>query len=562
MKMKTVSKYCVAACILSGFYACKEEIVQEYAVLPEPQQIEYANGSFKLKDKLTIAFPPELANEAAYCRDVACHVSYVAQDISQDISHDVAQHDVAQDVARHVSTVELKEGKKSGDITLVLDASVLPEHPEGYVLDIKKRQITIKANAPAGILHGIQTLRQLFGAASLQCGTITDYPQFPWRAFMLDESRYFQGKEAVFRLLDNMARLKMNVFHWHLTDRQGWRIEIKKYPELIKTGTLRDSTVGKGWGDTDYKDGYFDLKPHGGFYMQDEIREVVAYAAARHITIVPEIEMPGHADAAIVAYPWLGTTGKQFKIPCNLANKIDIFNVTDPKVLDFFHDVLTEVMALFPGKVIHIGGDEVHYPFWTDSPSIRKYMKDNGFQTPADLQIDFTNKMSQWITSKNRRMMGWQDITGAKIYGQSADDKDVEQKLALGTVVQAWRGDPALIKKTIEDGYDIVNSYHSYTYLDYNYRSIPLKKAYSFNPIPEGLTAEQQKRVLGLGCQMWTEFVPNEQKMNTQVYPRIAAYAETGWTAPDKKEYSRFLKSLDYFLTDWKKQGIEYGPVE
>jgi hexosaminidase len=534
--------------LLLGCYGCAEEAIQEYSILPEPQQIEYVSGTFKVKDGISIAFPSELAGEAALA--------------SQYLSADFG-----------ISAI-LKEGKKSGNITLLLDVSVLPEHPEGYVLDIKKKGIVIKAKDPAGILHGIQTLRQIISThtpvetghapslqtdirTDIQCGTIADYPAFGWRAFMLDEGRYFQGKGAVLRLLDNMSQLKMNVFQWHLVDDPGWRIEIKKYPELTKIGAYRDSSEIVTWHSNKY-----DGKPHGGFYTQDEIREVVAYATARHINIVPEIEMPGHAMAAIASYPWLGTTGKQFKVPCIMGG-YDIFNVADPKVITFFHDVLTEVMDLFPGKVIHTGGDEMPDKYFKESPSISKYMKENGFKTSAGLQYDFTIKMSQWLTSKNRHMMGWNEITGANVHGEQKvkDENMIKQRLAPGTIAQFWKGEPALIKEAIEEGYDVVNSYHYYTYLDYSYKSISLEKAYSFNPVPEGLTAEQQKKVLGLGCQMWTEWVPNEQNMNTKVYPRIAAYAETGWTSPDKKDYNRFLKALDYFLNEWKQQGIEYGQV-
>ncbi|GAP72300.1 family 20 glycosylhydrolase [Candidatus Symbiothrix dinenymphae] len=544
--MKTISKCFLAVCMLSGVNAYGNDEIRPYSILPEPQQVAYTTGSFKLKDKLTIAFPPKLANEATLCRDVARHVSAAINPI-------------------------LQKGQKSGDITLVLDASVLPQKPEGYILDIQSKGIVIKANAPAGILYGIQTLRQLLEASlaaaetwhatSLQCGTITDYPTLGWRALMLDESRYFHGKEAVFRLLDNMARLKLNVFQWHIVDSDGWRIEIKKYPELTKTGAHRDSTIKKGWWDVGYEHGYLERKPHGGFYTQDEIREVVAYAAARHITIVPEIEMPGHGDAAINSYPWLGVpkVGTQ-KTRDNLMGTY-VFDVTDPKVIEFFHNVLTEVMALFPSKVIHIGGDEVHFDYWKNSPAVSQYMKEKGFKTPADLQVDFTNKMSQWLTSKKRNMMGWNEITGADVQGGN-NDHTTGQRLAPGTVVQFWKGDLSLIKKAIDDGYNVVNSQHQFTYLDYTYKSLSLEKAYSFNPVPKSLTDEQKKSVLGLGCQLWTEFVPDENALNYRVYPRIAAYAEVGWTAPDKKDYKRFLKSLDYFLAEWKKQGIEYGQIQ
>ncbi|GHT55787.1 hypothetical protein FACS189451_12540 [Bacteroidia bacterium] len=522
---------------LLGLTACnkEKEEIRPYSILPEPQQIEYIKGSFNLKNKPTIAFPSELAGEAALANQ------YLSEDFS-------------------IQPV-LKEGKKSGNITLLVDASVLPEHPEGYVLDIQSKKITIKANAPAGILYGIQTLRQLIGtsvetghAPSLQCGTITDYPAFSWRAFMIDESRHFQGKEIVFKLLDNMSQLKMNVLHWHLVDDPGWRIEIDKYPELTNIGAYRDSSGVDYW-----KSGRFDGIPHGGFYTKNEIREIVAYAAARHINVMPEIEFPGHATAAIASYPWLGTTGKQLKVSCDYGG-YDIFNMADPRVVDFFHDVLTELIELFPYQVIHIGGDETNYDFWKNSPIAVQYMKENGLKTPADLQVKTTNDMSQWLADHNRRMMGWTEITGAKIHAwQNREDNVTEQHLAPGTIVHFWQGDQDLLKKTVSDGYDVVNSFHEYTYLDYSYESIPLEKSYSFSPIPEGLTPEQEKRILGLGCQMWTEWVPNEQKLHYQVYPRIAAYAEVGWTAPEKKDYNRFQESLKYFLNNWEKQGIKVG---
>jgi hexosaminidase len=520
----------IAVCGLF-FSACKNNAgnIQPYSILPEPQQIEYVKGSFKMKDNLTIAFPQELASEAELMRQFLATGS--------------------------VKSV-LQEGKKKADIVLSIDKRVLPEQPEGYVLDIKPKKISIKANTPAGIFYGMQTLRQLIAypihTNALQTGVITDYPALGWRAFMLDEARNFKGKEVVFKLLDNLSQLKMNVFHWHLTDDQGWRIEIKKYPELTKTGAFRKSTL--------YCDRWVhDNKPHGGFYTQEEIREVIAYAAARHITIVPEIEMPGHSAAAIASYPWLGSTGKKIEVPCGWGwdGIVEAFNVTDPKVMGFLKEVLEEVIALFPGKVIHIGGDEVHYKFWTDSPAITKYMSEKGFKTPAGLQIDFTNHISQWLTSKNRRMMGWNDITGSSL-DEKAEKPTAEVRLASNTIIHFFTGDTSIVRQAIHDGYHIVNSNYVYTYLDLrDDRFIPIEKAYSFRPVPEGLTPAQQKQVLGLGCQMWSECVPDEVTLNRKVYPRIAAYAECGWTNPGKKDYDRFLRALDYFKASWEKQGIK-----
>lgn len=364
---------------------------------------------------------------------------------------------------------------------------------------------------------------------------------------------------GVKQLLDEMADLKMNVFHWHLTNDQGWRIEIKKYPKLTEIGAFRDSSEINHFGSDVY-----DGKRHGGFYTQEDLKEIVDYAAKRHITIIPEVSMPGHASAAIASYPWLGTSGKQIKVPGKFGVHYEVFNVADPDVMKFLDEVTDEVIAIFPGSVFHIGGDEVKYDQWKNSPAIRAYMTKHNLKTPAELQVYFTNEISNMLAAKGKRMMGWNEITGDKLheYQSDADTEGVKQELASGTIVHFWKGDTALIRKTIEKGYDVVNSYHEYTYLDYSYVSIPMEKAYSFNPVPEGLTDDQKSKVLGLGCQMWGEFIPTVESMNLKVYPRLAAYAETGWTDASNKDYQRFLDKLNSFLQKWKTEGITCGPVQ
>lgn len=518
------------------FYSCMVSEVEEYTIIPQPVKIEYSMGMVRLKKQPDIAFPADLFSEAQLLQ------SYLNAEFSMQAN--------------------LKEGKRNADIVLELDTALLTGQKEGYVLDAASRNIVIKGNSPAGVLNGIQTLRQIIKADGerfvVQKAVITDYPSFSWRAFMLDEGRYFKGKDVVFELLDNMSELKMNVFHWGLTNDQGWRIEIKKYPELIKVGAYRDSSEINN-----FHSNIFDGKPHGGFYTQDEIREIVDYATKRHIMIVPEINMPGHSSAAIASYPWLGTSGKQIKVPARFGVMYDVLNVADPRAVQFLEDVIDEVIALFPSSVIHIGGDEVRYNQWNESPFVQAYMKENNLKTPAELQVSFTNRMSNVLASKNRRMMGWNEITGARLHEyQAEEDAQGDVHLAKGTIVHFWKGDPGLIKETIEKGYEVVNSYHSYTYIDYSYESIPLKKSYEFNPVPEGLTAEQKKLVLGLGCQMWGEFIPTVESMNMKIYPRIAAYAETGWTGADNKDYQRFLNALEFFLKKWSDKGIVYGEVE
>lgn len=516
--------------------ACQAPPVEEYAIIPQPQEVNYTPGFFKMGNRPVISYSGDLNNEAGLLQKV----------LSSDFS---------------LSATVKDTGK--GDINLILDPAVLPDKPEGYQLEVSSGKVEIKAGTPAGILNGVQTLRQIIkekdGEYMIQRASVSDYPAFSWRAFMLDEGRYFKGKDVVLKLLDEMSQLKMNMFHWHLTNDQGWRIEIKKYPKLTEIGAFRDSSEINHFGSDVY-----DGKRHGGFYTQEDIKEIVDYASKRHITIVPEVSMPGHASAAIASYPWLGTSGKQIKVPGKFGVHYEVLNVSDPKVLQFLDDVTNEVIELFPSPVFHIGGDEVKYDQWKASPAIRSYMAKKGLKTPAELQIYFTNEISNMLAVKGKRMMGWNEITGDKLheYQSEEDTKEAEQQLAKGTIVHFWKGDPALIKKTIDKGYDVVNSYHEYTYVDYNYESIPLSKAYAFNPVPEGLSPEEQSRVLGLGCQMWGEFIPTVESMNRLIYPRIAAYVETGWSGLDKKDYNRFLKSLDYFKNKWAAEGIVIGPTE
>lgn len=415
---------------------------------------------------------------------------------------------------------------------------------EGYELTIDSSQVQITYSVPTGAYYGSQTFLQLLRQESserkLPIIEIKDEPAFSWRALMLDESRYFKGKEVVKELLDKMAALKMNVFHWHLTDDQGWRIEIKKYPELTRIGGIRKNTQIGGYDSKQY-----DEHPHAGFYTQKEVQEIIQYAADRQIMIVPEIEMPGHASAAIAAYPWLGTSKKQIDVPGKFGVHYEIYNVADPKVVGFLEDVLTEIAALFPGNVIHVGGDEVKYDQWKEDEGIKKYMEQRNLKAYKDVQISFINDISAFLQKRNKRMMGWNEIMGAEIHDwQTADKVEASSKLQQNTIVHFWKGDSKLINDAITKGYDVVNSTHNFTYLDYNYESIPLTKAYGFNPVPEGVNEAGKKHIIGLGCQMWAEWIPTVQKMNSQIFPRAAAYAETGWTKQENKDFNRFEMAL------------------
>ena len=521
----------------SLIFAKELPAMTDYQIIPQPQSIAYTSGVVTMNQKVKVFFSEQLTNEMGLLKQ------YLADGFGMQ--------------------VEITANNKIAEIQIQLNNYVIPTKQDGYIFEVANGKIVITSNSKAGVLNGIQSLRQIIKKKEnnfiVQNGIIVDYPAFSWRAFMLDEARHFKGKEVVKSLLNEMALLKMNVFHWHLTEDQGWRIEIKKYPKLTEIGAYRDSTEMNHFHSEKY-----DGKPHGGFYTQEEIKELVAYAAERHITVVPEIEMPGHASAAIAAYPWLGVAGKQINVSPKFGVHYDIFNVTDPKVIDFFSDVVDEIISLFPSPVIHIGGDEVRYDQWNESQQVKDYMAQNKLKTPAELQVFFTNNISNMLKSKGKMMMGWNDITGAKLheYQSDRDTKDVSQKLAEGTIVQFWKGDPKLIISTLNNGYEIVNSYHVYTYLAYNYNSIPLAKAYSFNPVPEGVSADLEDKIFGLGCQMWGEFIPTINSMNAKIYPRIAAYAECGWTLNENKDYERFKQSLSWFLNKWEKQGVNYGPID
>ena len=431
---------------------------------------------------------------------------------------------------------------------------------ESYTLQVtdngKGHAVHIAAHAASGAIYALQTLRQLVEVTSgdqlaVPVCEIKDEPYFPWRAFMLDESRHFHGKEMVKRLLDEMVRLKLNTFHWHLVDDPAWRIEIKKYPLLTEVSSKGDYThMSKGINPAKW-DSLYNHKP-GQFYTQQDIREIVAYAAARGIRIIPEIEVPGHVSAAVYAYPWLGASSKKE----GKGVQGDLYDVTDPKVTQFIHDVLDEVIGLFPGGVIHIGGDEANYAHWQQSETVNAFMKEEGIPTYADLQVWAINRLSAYISSKGYQMIGWNEITGDNVRGEAHIEASQSEKLAPGTLVQFWDGDVSLINKAIAKGYDVVNSNRFFTYLDYPYETTSLEKAYSFNPIPEGIASADRQKILGLGCQMWGEFTPTAERLYYQIFPRFAAFAEIGWADPDyKPTYEQFIQNFKNLQDVWKEKG-------
>jgi len=539
--MKSILNLFLISILLSG---CAKKnktfLVSDISILPKPASLELFEESFSIDNNSS--------------------VSTTASDQKNAAKYLIA---LLESTTKH--QLELKENKKAS-ITFIKNNDL---NSEAYLLTVTSSKITITANDAAGYFYGVQTLNQLISKQAIENSkkvkwlvpsvTISDRPRFKWRAYMLDESRYFHGEAFVKRMLDEMARLKMNVFHWHLIDDAGWRIEIKKYPLLTKVGAFRTDSEIETW-----KSGKTSGKPHGGFYTQEQIKNIVAYAAERNITIVPEFEMPGHSNAAIASYTWLGTAGVDIDVPVKFGRLYDNYDVTKPEVIQFIKDVLTEMFELFPSKVIHIGGDEVGYKVWEESKSVQKYMKKHGLKTPADLQIDFTNKISQFMEKNGRRMMGWNEILGKNIhkgFAEKKDDKEAETKLAKNVVVHFWKGDLAMAQEAAKKGYGIVNSIHTHTYLDYDYKYTPLEKSYNFDPIPKGLEEKYHKNIYGTGCQMWSEWTPTNKDIEFQTFPRIAAYAEVGWTQLENKDFKSFKIALKKAQKRWDNLNINYAKV-
>lgn len=521
--------------VLMASVVCAQQSVLN--IVPYPRHVVTDGEVATLPLQLTIYVDPSAGMDIDYVRDIIGEIG--------------------------VTTI-LVNKRRQADMSFLINKKRENKSREAYRLQVvEKGTITAEAYDRLGLLAALQTVRQLMkpsgpGISAPIC-TIEDEPFFPWRAFMLDESRHFHGKETVKHLLDEMARLKLNTFHWHLVDDPGWRIEIKRYPRLTDVGAKGNYTMIVQGGDFYGWDTTYPGK-QGWFYTQDDIKEIVRYADDRGILIIPEIEVPAHASASIFAYPWLGSSSKAAGKPVYG----DLYDVTDPKVEEFLHHVLDEIVALFPSKIIHIGGDEANYAHWQQTPAISDFMKANDLPTHSDLQVWAINRMSRYIAGKGYRMIGWNEITGDNIRGEHHIQASETERLAEGTIVQFWDGDISLINKAIEKGHDVVNSNRLYTYLDYSYDAIPLEKAYAFSPIPEDLDKADHGKILGLGCQMWGEQTPTVERVYYQTFPRIAAYALNGWVDPQHKpDYNIFLSQLKPLIKIWREKGyITDQPLE
>ena len=439
--------------------------------------------------------------------------------------------------------------------------------PEGYILEVQKNRIEIKAAKPAGFFYATQTLRQLLPVEieSLQkqenidwlvpVVSITDNPAFKWRGFMLDVVRHFFAKEDVFRLIDNLALHKINTLHLHLVDDQGWRIEIKKYPKLTEVGAWRVDREDKAWNSRPKQEAG-EKATYGGFYTQNDIKEMVAYAQSRFITIVPEIEMPAHVTCALAAYPQLSCTGGPFTVlPGGVWPITDIYCAGNDSTFLFLEDVLSEVIDLFPSKYIHIGGDEATKTEWEKCPKCKVRIRTEKLKDVKELQSYFIKRMEKFVNSKNRVLLGWDEI--------------LEGGLPAEATVMSWRGMQGGIEAA-KQGHDVVMSPNSYAYFDY-YQGpkdqeplaiggyLPLSKVYSLNPIPEELDAEAAKHILGGQANLWTEYIPNIKHAEYMVFPRISALAEAVWSPKDVKNWEDFSRRIQLFMKRYDQMGLNYS---
>ena len=453
-------------------------------------------------------------------------------------------------------------------ISIRLDSTLARLGDEGYRLDVSRSRVAIRAYRAAGAFYGIETLRQLLPPAifrqaemagvawSVPGIAIEDLPRFAWRGVHLDVARHFMPKEFVKKLIDLAALHKLNRFHWHLTDDQGWRLEIKQYPRLTQVGAWRPQTI-IGRPDRDSTKWRFDGQPHGGFYTQDDVREIVAYARARFVTIVPEIEMPGHSQAAIAAYPELGNTGDAIPVWTSWGVDQNILNPGDATVR-FYQNVLTEVMALFPGRWIHIGGDEAPKTQWKASPLAQTRIRELGLKDEDELQSWFTHRMDEFLTAHGRTLVGWDEI--------------LQGGLAPNAVVMSWRGVDGGIAAA-QAGHDVVMAPGSHTYFDH-YQSadtvaeplaiggyLPLDTVYAFEPVPPALTASEARHVLGAQGQLWTEYVPDAKRAEYMVFPRVCALAEVLWTPPEERDYGDFTRRLVTHLQRLAVLDVNYRPL-
>ncbi len=532
--MRKISKLLMIVVAASFFMACSNSTIGEanYQVIPLPQEIETSEGKpFELSFKTKVVYPEgnELMERNAQFLGDYLNLGIITSNPTNE------------------KVIELALGLEN-------------DNKEAYRLQVEENKITITGASEAAVFYGIQTLRKSIstkGAKTLFAPvTINDEPRFGYRGIMLDVARYYQPVEFVKKFIDLLAMHNINRFHWHITEDQGWRIEIKQYPKLTELGSMRKETViGKNSGE-------YDGKPHGGFYTQEEIKDIVAYAQERYITTIPEIDLPGHMLAALKAYPEYGCTGGPYEVATKWGIFDDVLCAGNEDSYTFLENILTEVIELFPSEYIHIGGDEVPKVRWEECPKCQAKIKELGLKGDAKhkkehyLQSYLTARIEKFLNERGRRIIGWDEI--------------LEGELAPNATVMSWRGMKGGIEAA-KMGHDVIMTPTTHAYFDY-YQSentndepfaiggfLPVEKVYSLNPTPDELTLEEKKHILGVQANLWTEYIATPEHIEYMLLPRMAAISEVQWTQPEKKDYDNFLERLPQLTDLYEREGYGYA---
>ena len=540
--MQILLKLNLLGWLLAGLLmtACSNQptTVANYEVVPMPLEINTTQqASFLLKSGVTVYYP---AGNEKMQRNAEFLASYVKAQTGIELQ------------------VQAGEGGKGG---IVLQLGLANDNPEAYQLKVDASQVVISSPSEAGVFYGIQTLRKAVDVAEgsnveLPAVEINDQPRFGYRGMMLDVGRHFFSMDEIKTYIDMMALHNINRFHWHLSEDQGWRIEIKKYPKLTEIGSMRKETV------IGHNSGKYDGKPYGGFYTQEQAKEIVAYAAERYITVIPEIDLPGHMQAALAAYPELGCTGGPYEVWTQWGVSDNVLCAGNDQTIQFIKDVLAEIVEIFPSEYIHVGGDECPKDKWKTCPKCQTRIKALGLKSDAKhtkeerLQSYVIHEAEEFLNSKGRKMIGW--------------DETLEGGLAPNATVMSWRGEAGGIEAA-KQHHDVVMTPNTYLYFDY-YQSkdtetepmaiggyLPIERVYSYEPMPKSLSPEEQKYIVGVQANLWTEYIPDFKQVQYMVLPRMAALCESQWCAPEKKNYEAFLQRVSRLIDIYAKNGWNYA---
>lgn len=530
-------------CILFStcFYACSEKrtLNSDYEIIPKPLDVNCkGDASFLLKDGVAVIYPE---NNRKMQDNAEFLVDYVERQTGVKLTSHAGM-------------------PVDGAICLTLDLS--DDNAEAYKLIVNDKRVCISGASEAGVFYGIQTLRKSLPVAqdinvNLSAVEIYDKPRFAYRGAMLDVARHFYTVDEVKTFIDMLALHNINRFHWHLTDDQGWRIEIKKYPKLMSVASERKETVVGRW-----YSGIYDGKPYGGYYTQDELRDVIDYAAKRHITIIPEVDLPGHMQAALTAYPELGCTGGPYEVRTIWGVSQDVLCVGNDFTLQFVKDVLSEVADIFPSEYIHIGGDECPKVRWEKCLKCQERIKSLGLKSDAKhtkeqrLQSYMIQEAAKYLKEKGKRIIGWTEI--------------LEGGLVPDATLMSWIGESGGIEAAHQH-HDVIMTPNTYLYFDY-YQSkkvedeplaiggyLPIEKTYNYEPMPKELTKEEQQYIKGVQANLWTEYIPVFSQVQYMVLPRLGAAAEVQWTDPSKKDYKDFLRRVPHLVAVYDCYGWNYA---